>query len=664
MKNFTLKSLITLLVIAAMSHFAYSQMPAAITIDPPTATAYDDLTLTFNPVQACFQSGSLAGVALVYMHSGVTIGGSTWQHVVEYNSTGANGQAPHLTPNPDGTYSIVYNPAAFYGLDPGQVVTHICAVFNDGQWNSKDGRDFEPGTTNCMDFFIPLAYVSTDPKFSFKVNMNKAIQDGIFDPITDDVFVTLDHGIAPLMLDPHPDFTYTGLIETGLDSGEVYNFKFRINYTTYEDVNRQATAVPGTTVIDVWWNDDPINAVTFQVDMRYYARMGQFIPDTDFMDMAGSMNGWAGSPPMTQVGNDTVYEIDYSLNGGDIYEYKFRINGDWATSEFPGGGPNRMMLGPSSSKTLYHMYNDYDPTTVPVTFNCIMKYQISAGHFDPDVDYLDVAGNFNGWGAYDVLFDRANDSVYTIKKNIPRTYIGGSPAEFKFRFNGDWATSEFPNGGPNRKYDVLDTASGVVNNITVWYDDKNPNIPTPPWAYDLSITGSLLEGQQVTGVYTYENVNGIPEGTSTYKWFRADDNQGTNLTEIAGATLINYTLANTEVGKYVAFEVTPIAASGDSAVGKPVIVYSTGTIGGLGIKDIGSTMVSFYPNPAGNQITFENISQVNKLEIISVVGQQMIVLNGLNTEKLQVNICTLKPGVYFVKFYSSGNASTAKFIKK
>ena len=211
---------------------------------------------------------------------------------------------------------------------------------------------------------------------------------------------------------------------------------------------------------------------------------------------------------------------------------------------------------------------------------------------------------------------------------------------------------------------MLDTASGVVNNITVWYDDKNPNIPTPPWAYDLSITGSLLEGQQVTGVYTYENVNGIPEGTSTYKWFRADDNQGTNLTEIAGATLINYTLANTEVGKYVAFEVTPIAASGDSAVGKPVIVYSTGTIGGLGIKDIGSTMVSFYPNPAGNQITFENISQVNKLEIISVVGQQMIVLNGLNTEKLQVNICTLKPGVYFVKFYSSGNASTAKFIKK
>jgi hypothetical protein len=37
------------------------------------------------------------------------------------------------------------------------VVTHICAVFNDGTWD-KDGRDYEEGTSNCADFFIPLNY--------------------------------------------------------------------------------------------------------------------------------------------------------------------------------------------------------------------------------------------------------------------------------------------------------------------------------------------------------------------------------------------------------------------------------------------------------------------------------------------------------------------------
>jgi hypothetical protein len=135
---------------------AFSQMPAAISIEPENATVYDEITLTFDPVEACFQSGSLAGLPSIGMHSGVTINGSTWQNVIAFNATGANGQSPILTANPDGTFSIIYTPYDFYGFAVGANVTQICAVFNNGTDWTQDGRDFQSGGTNCMDFFIPI----------------------------------------------------------------------------------------------------------------------------------------------------------------------------------------------------------------------------------------------------------------------------------------------------------------------------------------------------------------------------------------------------------------------------------------------------------------------------------------------------------------------------
>jgi uncharacterized protein (TIGR02145 family) len=133
-------------------------MPPAITIDPPNATAYDELTLIFDPDSACFESGSLAGLPSIAIHSGVTLlSGEQWQFVIEFNSTGANGQSTTLLPTGDGRFSITYTPSEFYGLN-GEIVTELCAVFNNGtNWN-QDGRDFIPGSSDCMDFFIPLNY--------------------------------------------------------------------------------------------------------------------------------------------------------------------------------------------------------------------------------------------------------------------------------------------------------------------------------------------------------------------------------------------------------------------------------------------------------------------------------------------------------------------------
>lgn len=674
MKTFTIKSLkklLAVLVLVTFASLAFGQMPEAITIDPPNATAYDSITLTFNPAKACNTGGSLAGVPIVYMHSGVTIGGSDWQYVIEYNGTGKNGQSTHLLPNPDGTYSIHYRPFAFYGFPDGSTVTRLCAVFNEGQWNAKDGRDFVQGTSDCKDFFIPLYFVSTTPKFQFFVNMAKMVQTGSFDPLNDAVYVHLqtpkDTAVEMTPGSPPNIYRYTAMIESGLDSGVTYHYKFRINTNTYETVDRTITAVPGTTTQDVWWNDDPINATKFQVDMSQMVALGVFNPVLDYMDMAGSMNGWQGSPKMNAEGNN-VYSVSYTLDKDSIYEFKFRINGNWATSEFPNGGPNRKIWGPDHPLTKTYMYNDYDSTAVIVTFKCNMAYQIYAGHFNIKADYLDVAGNFNGWGggdSYDVLFKGNNDSIYVINKNVPRTYIGGSPAEFKFRFNGDWNTSEFPGGGPNRKYVVHDTVGGNPNIFECWYDDKDPAIPTAPWAYNLSVEGELWVGQSQTATYTYEDVNGDPEGQSIYKWYRADDEQGTNAVVIAGANQLTYVLTAAEAGKFMAFEVTPVAATGDSLVGKPVFIRSNTKVAGVGIGENSANLVKFYPNPVSNMLYFENLANIQQIEIYSIVGQKVMSLESGNASKMSVNTNNLKSGVYFMKFFAGdGSYTTAKFIKQ
>ncbi len=135
-----------------------AQMPAAITIEPPNATAYDLLTLIFDPAEACFTDGTLEGLDSIAIHSGVGYqNGQTWQSVIDWDGVGYDGQSTILYPTGDGKFSKTYVPFEYYGFPEGVIVTQICAVFNNGtDWN-QDGRDFLDDS-DCMDFFIPIAH--------------------------------------------------------------------------------------------------------------------------------------------------------------------------------------------------------------------------------------------------------------------------------------------------------------------------------------------------------------------------------------------------------------------------------------------------------------------------------------------------------------------------
>ncbi|NML56123.1 Calx-beta domain-containing protein [Chryseobacterium cheonjiense] len=103
-------------------------------------------------------------------------------------------------------------------------------------------------------------------------------------------------------------------------------------------------------------------------------------------------------------------------------------------------------------------------------------------------------------------------------------------------------------------------ASPGLQKCSAWGGPVGAN--QAPTASGVSITGTAIQGQTLTGTYTYNDAEGNVQGTSTFRWTRSDNASGANETTIPGATGSSYILAAADINKYIKFYVTPIAATG------------------------------------------------------------------------------------------------------
>ncbi|MGZ2369735.1 alpha-amylase family glycosyl hydrolase [Ancylomarina sp. YFZ004] len=97
-----------------------------------------------------------------------------------------------------------------------------------------------------------------------------------------------------------------------------------------------------------------------------------------------------------------------------------------------------------------------------------------------------------------------------------------------------------------------------------------PNVISAPMASAVLITGTAKENETLTASYSYSDTNGDAEGTSIYKWYRADDVDGTNKMGITGATNITYTAGADDRHKFIGFSVTPVAQTGELLSGNTI----------------------------------------------------------------------------------------------
>ena len=519
-------------------------------------------------------------------------------------------------------------------------------------------------TTLCTILFLagsmlkPMkATAAADTVFvlSLEVNMTKAVRSGIFDPSLDRIYAVFDSAIPDQQLVPSGNNRFTLLLTQGFDSVTVYHFRFRINDFITETVDRQVLILQGINYYYCWWNNDYLNYTWFQVDMSYMVQQHMFRPDTDYVDMVGSMNYWKGSSPFTRIGSSYVFQTLYNIDPGTTSSFKFRINGDTSRVELK-GRPNRFLLSPDSIIHPLYYFNDYNPATVPMTFYCNMKYMTRAGHFSRQYDHVDVAGSFNHNGTNDILYDYDKDSIYSATILIDTSFYNQNPLSFKYRINSNWGTAELQDK-PFRTYVLHDTISGNRNIDSSWFNNWNPSVNARPLAYDLNIQGRYAFKEAVSGVYSYESINGIPEGESTYQWYLSTDSLGINITPIDTANQITYTIDTLCIHQWLVFEVTPIAASGDSAIGLPVRVITKSSIGAVGIASQENFISMVYPNPGSGKMVVEGLAEIRRIELYDLTGRMVFVVEGINDRRCVINPEGLLPGIYFLKASGKNNES-------
>ncbi|OPH59633.1 hypothetical protein BC351_19315 [Paenibacillus ferrarius] len=108
------------------------------------------------------------------------------------------------------------------------------------------------------------------------------------------------------------------------------------------------------------------------------------------------------------------------------------------------------------------------------------------------------------------------------------------------------------------------SSSGVLNYTAIFRD-----INDVPIARSVSLDGRAEIGQQLTGNYTYFDVEKTPEGPKKLQWYIGSKADGSDKVPIAGAVTSTYTVRESDVGNYLFFGVTPVELSG--LAGKQVI---------------------------------------------------------------------------------------------
>lgn len=119
---------------------------------------------------------------------------------------------------------------------------------------------------------------------------------------------------------------------------------------------------------------------------------------------------------------------------------------------------------------------------------------------------------------------------------------------------------------------VLSTAPTATAAGAAYYDATTANLKVYsgtawltvgcnlPFATSVTASGSFYSNNTITGSYIYNQIDPLPQGSSIYRWYSADNSSGSGKTLIG--TSITYSIPSTIAGKYIAFGVTPVTNTG------------------------------------------------------------------------------------------------------
>ncbi len=209
---------------------------------------------------------------------------------------------------------------------------------------------------SCSEMNNDTPYDSTRD-VTFTVDMQQVILDNIFDIGVDSLKLIIDSNNTYNMVDNDNDNIYMCTV-SNLIFGQNYSYNYSINDSIENlDSERLFTVNNEDNIIEDFYNELNPTLIKFFVNMSYQVSQGNFNPSIQYVDVAGTFNDWSGT--QLELLDDDIYTAVISdINPGDQIEFKFRIDGDWDNSEFPGGYSNRMYEVVQGENILEFWYND------------------------------------------------------------------------------------------------------------------------------------------------------------------------------------------------------------------------------------------------------------------------------------------------------------------
>lgn len=234
------------------------------------------------------------------------------------------------------------------------------------------------------------------------------------------------------------------------------------------------------------------NLVTYQINMSVQTTLGNFNPGADRVLVAGNFSTPDWIAPATTAfvltndpGNPGLYQNtfnnDIATSGFENHKFIIDVGGTAATLNWE-TTPNRFFQVTAGDQTLPVVYfnditNANTIVTTQVTFSVNMGVQKALGNFDPNTDFVYVAGDpLNNWtpGASTLSPSGGDTNIYTGTFNVTTTV--GTVVNHKFIMNTFIAGQQWenngvgPNSAQNRQFTFTNEATTLptvyFNNVT------------------------------------------------------------------------------------------------------------------------------------------------------------------------------------------------------
>lgn len=120
----------------------------------------------------------------------------------------------------------------------------------------------------------------------------------------------------------------------------------------------------------------------------------------------------------------------------------------------------------------------------------------------------------------------------------------------------DKATYTVPPEGANGFYKVKIVTYDIDGNESAQIVTDAALQPVVPTVKNVAVSGKHSVGAKITASYTFEDRNYNTEKDSIYKWYVSGSKDG-EYTQIEGENTLNYTIKESDCGKYIKFSVIP-----------------------------------------------------------------------------------------------------------